>query len=348
LLVQCLSLKRVIIDTDPGIDDAAAILLALASPELCVEAITTIYGNGPVEVCTGNALRILHAAGRADIPVYQGVGKPLLRHPNPGWASQVHGADALGNASFPLPPTPPAVPPSEGGTAGGSTHYQGGTAGGSPGRHAALEIIDRVMASPGQVSLLALGRLTNLALALTIDPRLAQSVAQIIVMGGAVRVPGNASPVASANLYEDPEAASLVYASGAPLVQVGLDVCDRVTVSQEQLHRIGQANTDPARLLSAATPCLQSYYRSRGLLTDAEGVRYNDMPAVAFAIDPSLFGARDLYVAIETHSPLARGQTVADLRNTTGRPSNARVCLEVDAARLAALFTQRLAGYRPP
>jgi inosine-uridine nucleoside N-ribohydrolase len=330
-------MKRVIIDTDPGIDDAAAILLALASPELYVEAITTVYGNGPVDVCTGNALRILHAAGRADIPVYQGVGKPLLRHPNPGWASQVHGADALGNTNFPLPPTPPTVPP-----------YEGGTVGGSPGRHAALEIIDRVMASPGQVSLLALGRLTNLALALTLEPRLAVSVAQIILMGGAVRVPGNVSPVASANLYEDPEAASLVYASGAPLVQVGLDVCDRVTVSQEQLHRIGQTNTAPARLLIEATPCLQSYYRSRGLLADAEGVRYNDVPAVAFAIDPSLFGARDLYVAIETHSPLARGQTVADLRNTTGHPPNARVCLEVDAARLAALFTQRLAGYRPP
>ena len=117
---QYLGLKRVIIDTDPGIDDAAAILLALASPELSVEAITTVYGNGPVEVCTSNALRILHAAGRTDIPVYQGVGKPLLRQPNPGWASQVHGADALGNTSFPLPPTLPPVPPYQGGTAEGS------------------------------------------------------------------------------------------------------------------------------------------------------------------------------------------------------------------------------------
>jgi inosine-uridine nucleoside N-ribohydrolase len=210
------------------------------------------------------------------------------------------------------------------------------------------EIIDRVMASPGQICLLALGRLTNLALALTLEPRLAGSVAQIIVMGGAVRVPGNVSPVASANLYEDPEAASLVYTSGAPLVQVGLDVCDRVTVSQEQLNRIGQTNTAPAHLLSAATPCLQSYYRSRGLLTDAGGVRYNDVPAVAFAIDPSLFGAQDLYVAIETQSPLARGQTVADLRNTTGHPPNVQVCLEVDAPRLAALFTERITGYRSP
>jgi inosine-uridine nucleoside N-ribohydrolase len=333
---QRLRLKHVIIDTDPGIDDAAAILLALASPDLCVEAITTVYGNGPVEVCTANALRILHAAGRTDIPVHQGVGKPLLRQPNPGWASQVHGADALGNTSFPLPPNPPIFPPNQGETAGGPTR-----------RHAVLEIIDRVMASPGQISLLALGRLTNLALALTLEPRLAGSVAQIIVMGGAVRVPGNVSPVASANLYEDPEAASLVYASGAPLVQVGLDVCDQVAVSQEQLNRIGQTNTAPARLLSAATPCLQSYYRSRGLLTGAGGVRYNDLPAVAFAIDPSLFGAQDLYVAIETQSPLARGQTVADLRNTTRHPPNVRVCLEVDAARLAALFTQRLADYLP-
>jgi len=318
-------MKRVIIDTDPGIDDAAAILLALASPELSVEAITTIYGNGPLDVCTSNALRILYAAGRLDIPVYRGVAKPLLRDCNDGWASHVHGKDALGNTDFPLPPEQPDW---------------------TNGRHAVLEIINRVMASPGEIMVLALGRMTNLALAFSIEPRLAGTVAEVILMGGAVQVPGNASLVASANLYEDPEAASMLYCSGAPLVQVGLDVCDTVTVSEGQLKQINQAGNPTCRLLAAATPFLQAYYQGRGRLAAGGGVHYNDVPAVAFAIDRSLFQWRDLYVSVETQSDLTRGQTVADQRNLTGRPPNARVCLEVDAPRLTAMFTERIVGYR--
>ncbi len=317
-------MKRIIIDTDPGVDDAAAILLALASPELSVEAITTIYGNGPVELCTANARRILQASDRLDIPVYQGAGKPLLRDPNPGWASQVHGADALGNTDFPLPPDNSA-PIAD--------------------RHAALAIIDRVLKSPGEITLLALGRMTNISLALSIEPGLAKAVAQIVLMGGAVSVPGNVSPVATANFYEDPEAASILYSSGAPLVQVGLDVCDQVLISPSQLERIGRANTPSTRLLTDATPCLRSYYQRQGLLTEAEGVRYNDVPAVAYAIDPSLYQTKDLYVTIETQSPYTRGQTVADRRNQSGQPPNARVCLGVDAPRLAAWFTERITGY---
>ena len=317
-------MKRVIIDTDPGIDDAAAILLALASPELSVEAITTIYGNGPVEICSQNALRILYAAGRTDIPVYRGASKPLLRAPNEGWASLVHGKDALGNTNLPLPP---------------DCEEPFGS------RHAAIEIIDRVMASPGEITILALGRMTNLAVALSLEPRLAQAVAEVVVMGGALRVPGNVSPVASANLFEDPEAASLLYSSGARLVQVGLDVCDAVTISEAQLQSICQSGSPTCRLLAAATPCLQAYYQGQGRLQKAGGVRYNDVPAVAYAIDPSLFQWRDLYVAIETQSHLARGQTIADWRNLTGHPPNARVCLEVDAPRLTAMFTERVASY---
>ena len=233
----CASMKKVIIDTDPGIDDAAAILLALASPELSVEAITTVYGNGPVGVCTGNALRTLYAADRLDIPIFRGAAKPLLRDPNPGWASQVHGADALGDTDLPLPPSADRLVDD---------------------RPAPLEIIDRVMASPGEITLLALGRLTNLALALSLEPRVASAVAEIIVMGGAIGVPGNVSPVPTANFYEDPEAAAIVYRSGAALVQVGLDVCDLVAISACQLDRIRAAGNAACDLLSAATPKLQS------------------------------------------------------------------------------------------
>ena len=320
-------MKRVIIDTDPGIDDAAAILLALASPELSVEAITAIYGNGPVNVCTANAYRILNAAVRLDIPVFSGAAKPLLRDPNEGWAAQVHGSDGLGNSRFPLP----SILPDN-----------------AEWNQAVPEIIDRVMASPGEITILALGRLTNLALAVSIEPRLARTVAEIIIMGGAVAVPGNVSPVASANLYEDPEAAAIVYSAGGSLVQVGLDVCDQVTISEDQLDRIAKAGTTAASLLAEATPFLRAYYLSSGLMKDAGGVRYNDVPAVAFAIDPTLFCTAEYYVEIDICSPLTRGQTVAHQRDLVGQVPNARVCLEVDAPRLAELFTQRVSGYESP
>src|SRR4029434_4417968 len=159
------TMKRVIIDTDPGIDDTAAIFLALASPELHVEALTTVYGNGTIADCTRNALVILETAGRSDIPVYQGVGKPLMGTPTYG--SYVHGGDALGDVGVPPPVGAPQA------------------------RHAVYELVERVMASPGEITLIALGPLTNVALALSLEPRLASALAELIVMGGAVLTPCN-------------------------------------------------------------------------------------------------------------------------------------------------------------
>ena len=320
-------MQRVIIDTDPGIDDAAAILMALASPELSVDAVTTVFGNGPVDRCTANARRVLLAAGRTDIPVYQGAAKPLVRPPNAGWALHIHGDDALGNTGFPLP---------------ADTSQPGES------RHAALELVDRVMASPGEITIVALGRLTNVALAMSLESRFAQSVARIVVMGGAVYVPGNVSPVASANLYEDPEAAAIVYSSGAPLTQVGLDVCNQVDISRAQLEQIQQAGKATTKLLAAATPSLHDSYVERGLLKKEEGVRYNDMPAIAFMVDPDLFGCSDMFVEIETHSTTARGQTVAQRAGPGVPPPNATVCLDVDGGRVARLFTERIVGYVAP
>ena len=165
-------------------------------------------------------------------------------------------------------------------------------------------------------------------------------------MGGAIGVPGNVSPVASANLYEDPEAAAIVYRSGAALVQVGLDVCNLVAISSRQLDLIRDAGTAAGNLLSEATTKLQSYYRSQGLLSDPDEVRYNDVPAAAYAVDAGLFQPQDLYVTIETHSEGARGQTVAHPWEPGEPSANVRVCMAVDAPRLTDLFTERVAGYR--
>ena len=323
-------MKRVIIDADPGIDDTAAILLALASPEMEVVAVTTIYGNASVETCTANTHRVLAAAGRGDIPVYMGAGKPLLRTANEGWASHIHGGDGMGG-----------VVGASGSTGSQPTENSSSPAGEAEGRHAALAIAEAVMATPGELTILALGRMTNVALALSLEPRVAGAVREIVVMGGAVTVPGNVSGVATANLHEDPESAAIVYRSGASIAQVGLDVCNRVTVSQPQLEAIAAAGSSATQLLSEATGHLREAYIRTGRIRPGEGVRYNDMPAVGYAVNPGLFTTRSAYVEIETHSELTKGQTVADW---SAPQPNARICLEVDAAALTAMFTERVCG----
>jgi inosine-uridine nucleoside N-ribohydrolase len=313
---------RVIIDTDPGIDDAAAILMGLGSPELRVEALTTVFGNASVAHSTVNALRLLEAARRTDIPVYQGVGK-CYNFTEPTYAPQVHGSDGFGDVPWPLPKTPPQR------------------------RHAVPELIDRVLGAPGEITVVALGRLTNLALAISIEPQVATALRSLIVMGGAITVPGNASPVASANLWGDPEAADVVYRSGAKIVQIGLDVCDQVEISAAQQRRVWQADTAATRLLQTLTPYLQASYRRRGLLRDPDSIRYNDVPAVAYVIDPSLFTCQNAYMRIETQGLRTRGQTVADLRVQGSASPNVTVAFGVDAVRLTHLWVERVGNLRP-
>jgi inosine-uridine nucleoside N-ribohydrolase len=166
------------------------------------------------------------------------------------------------------------------------------------------------------------------------------------VMGGAVTVPGNITPVASANLWGDPEAADVVYRSGAKIIQIGLDVCDQVEISAAQQQRVWQANTAATGLLQALTPCLQASYRQRGLLRHPDSIRYNDVPAMAYVVDPSLFTCRDVHVRIETQGQLTRGQTVADLRGQGSAPPNVTVAFGVDAARLTALWVERVGNLR--
>ena len=311
-------MKRVIIDTDPGIDDAAAILLALASPELSVEALTTVHGNSTLENSTQNALTILDVAERRHIPVYQGAEKPLMREGSN--ALGAHGKGGLGGLTF----TPQGRP-------------QDG--------YAALELVDRVMASPGEITLIALGPLTNVALALSIEPRLAEHLDELILMGGAVLTYGNISAAASFNLYCDPEAAAIVYQSGAPIVQVGLDVCRKVAFNSRHLERIEQANTPTTQFLSRITAYRVKAYRD-AMGDEADlAIPYNDVPAMMYAIDPGLFDVQQYHVRISTHDELTRGETVADVGGRLQCSPNAKVTMGVDVERLVELFTTRVVGY---
>lgn len=311
------SRKRVIIDTDPGIDDAAAILMALGAPELQVDALTTVFGNASIVDCTLNALRVLEAASRPDISVYRGVGRPF-NFKEPAFAPHIHGADGLGNSNL----EGPAL----------QTQY----------RHAVLEIIDRVLGSPGEITFVCLGRQTNLALAISVEPRVAAALKEVVVMGGAMNVPGNATPVASANIWGDPEAADIVYRSGAKIVQVGLDVCNLVEISAEEQQRVWLTKTPASKLLENATPFIIEAYRRDNRLLHPDGVKYNDVTAMAYVVEPSLFERKELYVRIETHGSLTRGQTVADQTGVTGQLPNVTMAVDVKARRLAELWVHCL------
>ena len=305
--------KRMIIDADPGIDDTAAILMALASDKLQVEAFTTVHGNASVEQCTLNTLRILEAAGRADIPVYEGVGRTLTYHV-PTYAPHIHGDDGIGNIDWPMP----------------ATSVQE--------RHAVPELIDRVLASPGELTILAIGRQTNVALALSIEPRFADSVAEIIVMGGSLFEPGNVTPLATANIAGDPEAADAVYRSGAKVTQVGLDVCNKVEVSGAQQQRVWNSGTPAARMLESATRFINRAYWNDNRLHNSDGVQYSDLSPTAYAIAPDLFGLREMHVRVETQGEFARGFTVADRRKNSTADPNVSVAMEVDAHGVTELW----------
>lgn len=317
-------MERLIIDTDPGIDDAAAIFFALASPELQIELVTTVFGNVPVEQATINAHRLLGLASRDDIPVRMGAGKPL--HGAPKFAKYIHGDDGLGNLEWP---------------SAEDVAVQGG---------AVDAILDQVNRNPGAITIVGLGPLTNIALALSYDPSLAQRVKRIICMGGAVLTMGNASPVASANFFNDPWAAAVVYDSGAPIVQIGLDVCRKVYVTDDQLRGLAREGAAPAKRLAEMSRFIADAYRKVAPAVKrwseygaGAWVHFNDVPAIGYAVRPDVFTGEDLPVVIETCG-LCQGQTVVDFRGQLGRGPNVTVCLDVDGGRLGSLFVERVAG----
>ena len=311
--------RRIIIDTDTGVDDTAALLLALASPELSIDALTIVFGNGEVQVCTRNALTVLEIAGRQDIPVFTGVNKPLLRDIKYGY--HVHGSNAFGGIVYDPP------------------RHRAQT------EHAVSAIIRAIMAHPGEVTFVALGPLTNIALALSIEPRIAQNMQELVLMGGAVLTFGNISPVASANLFYDPEAAAIVYQSGAPITQVGLDVCRKLVYTRDEFAQIERAGTQTTNMLAKITPHLAQFYQQGKLFPKDGYVAYNDTPTIAYLIDPSLFDARRYHVRISTRDELTRGETVADVADILRQPANARVLMDVNAPALKELFLERVTNY---
>ncbi|MDQ3250434.1 MAG: nucleoside hydrolase [Chloroflexota bacterium] len=309
--------QKIIIDTDPGIDDAMAILFALNSPELEIVGLTTIFGNVWTQTGTHNALRLLEFAGRSEIPVAHGADKPLFI-PFDEPATFVHGQNGLGEVPLPMPTTQPDP------------------------RSAAQFIVDTVMADPGAITLVPIGPLTNIALALMIEPRLIENVAGVVVMGGAAAVNGNVNPAAEANIWHDPHAADRVFTAGWEVTMVGLDVTMKTCMDEAFLESLrGNRTGDLLHGMS------HFYLDFHAQVYGERTCHTHDPSAIAYLIDPTLFRTRrgPLRVICEG---IALGQTLWDQHGhyelphawKNHRPVN--VCVDVDAERLLTLYRERI------
>lgn len=312
--------RHIIIDTDPGIDDAMAILFAFKAEALNVLGLTTVFGNVGIEQSTRNALSLIELAG-VNVPVAGGAAAPLqipLR-PHPDF---VHGKDGFGNIGWPAPTREPDS------------------------RSAAQFIVDQVRAAPGEVTLITLGPLTNLAMALELDPGIAPLVQEVVMMGGTVHTTGNVSPVAEANIINDPHAADVVFGAAWPVTMIGLDVTHQVLLKAAVLERIQQANPDQGDFLAQAAQCYFNFYRGA---IGIDGCFFHDAATIAYALEPSLFGCRHGAIRVATEG-LAIGQTMMAPEGRTfvqpgweDRPQ-VKVALEVDDVRVLNLFESTLSG----
>jgi inosine-uridine nucleoside N-ribohydrolase len=345
------SSHRVIIDTDPGLDDALALLLAMRSPELKIEAITAVAGNVPLELTLPNALRMVEIAGRTDIPVSPGAKAPLLRRLVT--ATYAHGENGLGGAIFPEPTLNPVAT-------------------------AAPDLIRQLVRKyPGEVTLITIGPLTNVATVLNSDAELAGMIRGVIMMGGSLSG-GNITPAAEFNVYVDPEAARIVFQSGIPVTMVGLDVTRKTSLTDEHVRALEAAQNPVSQAAAKIGRNALNHNRERGFLV---GPNMHDSLAVAGFLDPAILKLEDYYVDVETTGELTAGATpgyspiAGDRRPRPGMETNvatmnmairgsaptlastrtspvlretyvpnAKVAVEVDAVKFFELLIGRLAG----
>jgi purine nucleosidase/pyrimidine-specific ribonucleoside hydrolase len=293
----------VVLDCDPGHDDAVAILLAAAAPEIDLRAITTVAGNGTLDKVTYNARRVCTLGAIRDVPIAAGADRPLVRELET--AAHVHGDSALDGPELPEPDVPLDPRPAD-------------------------QLIADVAATAGEpVTLIAIGPLTNVATALERHAELAGSLREIVIMGGSTGR-GNHRPYAEFNIYVDPEAAARVLASGVPVSLVGLNLTHQALATPAIVERLLALDTELGRVVAGWMTFFGSTYED---LWGLPGPPVHDACAVALAIDPTMFRCTESFVAIETEGRWTRGATVVDLHGRLGREPNARVAMEIDAER---------------
>ena len=310
--------RKVIIDCDPGQDDAVALFLAMASPdEIDILGITTVAGNVPLELTQRNARMMCDIAQRRDIPVFAGCDRPLVREPIT--AEYIHGATGIDGVDVFEPETPLQA------------------------QHAVDFIIDTLLThSSGSVYLIPTGPMTNIAAAIQREPDILERVEGIVSMGGAMREGGNRSPSAEFNVLADPHAAEIVYNCGRPVTAMGLDVTHQVLSTRERIARIRELGNPVA---AATAGMLSFFHRYDTRKYGSEGAPLHDPCTVAWLLRPGLFRTRACNLSVEKESELALGHTAVDFWHVTDRPHNVRWAHEVDADGFYALLVERLARF---
>jgi purine nucleosidase len=299
-----MSQRRFIIDTDTASDDAVALLMALRWPDVQVEAITVVFGNVPVEQASINARYTVELCG-AETPVYQGAARPLLREPY--YAYFFHGPDGMGGMNYPAPQRSPAPEP------------------------AVTELIRRFSQAPGEITLVTLGPLTNIALALALEPRLAGWVKECYIMGGAACTVGNITPAAEYNIWCDPEAARIVFHSGMKMLMVGWELCrGEANLHEADMAKIRGFDTPLAHF---ALDCNRQALQTNQTWLSDPALPLPDPVTVAIALEPAVCTRRSPhYVDVACQEELTRGMTVVDQLGNTGKAPNLDVCWAIDVA----------------
>lgn len=305
----------VILDGDPGHDDAINILLALSSPELAVLGLTTVFGNVGLDRTTRNAL-VTRELVQSDVPIYAGADRPLVQARIS--AESVHGASGLDGPRLPTP-------------------TRGAEAG-----HAVEFIIQSVRARPGEVTLVPTGPLTNLALALRLAPDIAPLIRQIVWMGGSTDT-GNWTPAAEFNALADPHAAHVVFTAGVPLTMIGLNASHQAIAHPARVQAFRDLGTPVGEVVAVLLAFFAEHHRER---YGWDGGALHDPLTVAWLLRPELFQTRPMHVEIDMSGGPSLGRTVADVWGVTGRPPNAQVMTQVDADGFFALLVERVGRYR--
>ena len=307
--------RPIIVDTDPGQDDAVAILVALAASELDVVGITTVAGNVPQPLVTTNALKLCELVGRIDVRVFAGAEQPLERELYT--AEYVHGPTGIDGADLPPPVTTP------------------------DGKEAVDFIIESCLAAGDEgITLCPIGPLTNIASAIAREPTIIPKIREIALMGGGFFQGGNTTPVAEFNIYVDPDAAAIVFGSGAPITMFPLDVTHKALVLPEDLDRIRAIGTPVS---DAVAGMLDFYERHDVEKYGIPGGPLHDPCVVAYLIEPSLFSGKACRVEVETDSELTIGQTVVDWWGVTGALPNAMVMYDLDRQGFVDLVVEHIA-----
>ena len=310
--------RKIIIDCDPGQDDAVALFLALASAdELDLLGITAVAGNVPLELTQRNARQMCDIAGRSDVPVYAGCSEPMVRSLKT--AEMIHGKTGINGIDVFEPQTP------------------------LQSQHAVDYIIDTLLAAEDDsITLVPVGPLTNIGTAIDKEPAILPKIEQIVLMGGAMREGGNRTPSAEFNILVDPDAADIVFRCGRPITQMGLDVSHQVLSTRDRVERIKALGNPVA---DATAGMLSFFDRFDTKKYKSRGAPLHDPCTIAWLLKPELFGGKDCNVSIETQSELTLGHTAVDFWHVTDRPINVHWVYEVDADGFYDLLNERLARF---